>query len=82
MVEYERQQCKIKKQNNASVPGEFMVYDNSDFKLCHTMHTKLLYPSNATNSIIEACAKYRSSNRLPGFTFYDYVSKSVMYRCS
>jgi hypothetical protein len=46
------------------------------------MHTKLLFPSNAKNSDIEACAKYRSSNRLLGFTFYDYQTKSVMYRCS
>jgi len=59
-----------------------MVYDNSNFQLCHTMHTKLLFPSNAKNSDIEACAKYRSSNRLLGFTFYDYQTKSVMYRCS
>jgi len=31
---------------------------------------------------IEASGKYRSSNRLPGFTYYDKVTGCSIWRCS
>jgi hypothetical protein len=59
-----------------------MVVDNSKFELCHSYPTKLLFPCKARVSTIEASGKYRSSNRLPGFTYYDKETGTSIWRCS
>lgn len=82
MKEYRRQQCPFKSLTGPANSSSFTVYDNSKFELCHSYPTKLLFPGKAYKSIIEASGKYRSSNRLPGFTYYDHVSKTSIWRCS
>jgi hypothetical protein len=59
-----------------------MVVDNSQFNICRSYPTKLLFPCKARTSTIEASQKYRSSNRLPGFTYYDKVTGTSIWRCS
>jgi hypothetical protein len=61
---------------------KFFIYNNTNFALCRTYPTKLLFPSNATAALIESTGKYRSSNRLEGFTYYDHKTGTSIWRCS
>jgi hypothetical protein len=61
---------------------KFFIFNNKNFALCRTYPTKLLFPSKASAFLIEATGKYRSSNRLQGFSYYDYKTGTSIWRCS
>ena len=82
LVEYERQKCPFRDANMPAQADKFFIYNNKNFALCRTYPTKLLFPSKASAYLIEATGKYRSSNRLEGFTYYDHKSGTSIWRCS
>eukprot|EP01004_Peranema_trichophorum_P008811 NODE_755_length_2383_cov_18.867699_g646_i0.p1 GENE.NODE_755_length_2383_cov_18.867699_g646_i0~~NODE_755_length_2383_cov_18.867699_g646_i0.p1 ORF type:complete len:712 (+),score=136.02 NODE_755_length_2383_cov_18.867699_g646_i0:207-2138(+) len=62
--------------------GWTISFVNNEYKLCSTYPKQLCVPKTLTQDILLQCAQFRSKERIPALTYYNYRKGTSLCRCS